>query len=71
MTKKTLQLEPLSCPSCMAKIEGMLKKTKGVSHAEVLFNSSRLKLEFDEAVTDVATLTNNIGNLGYEVLGER
>jgi copper chaperone CopZ len=55
----------------MAKIEGMLKKTKGVSHAEVLFNSSRLKVEFDEAVTDVATLTNNIGNLGYEVLGER
>ena len=43
MTTKTYQLETLTCPSCVAKIEGMLKKTPGVTDSEVLFNSSRVR----------------------------
>ena len=48
MTNKTYQLEAVSCPSCILKIEGMLKKTKGVKEYDVLFNSSRVKVTFDE-----------------------
>ena len=40
MANATFQLETVSCPSCVAKIEGALKKTPGVEQAEVLFNSS-------------------------------
>jgi len=71
MKETSFQLETLSCPSCMAKIEGMLKKTPGVKESEVLFNSSRVKVKFDEAVVDSQTIKNGIGSLGFVVLGEK
>ncbi len=71
MTTKTFQLETLTCPSCVAKIEGMLKRTKGVKEFEVLFNASRIRVSFNDAVVDSETIKNSIEKLGYEVLGEK
>ncbi len=71
MTNKTYQLETVSCPSCIAKIQGMLKKTQGVHEAEVLFNSSRVKVAFDETVINSETIKGSINKLGYRVLGEK
>ncbi|MEA5032398.1 MAG: heavy-metal-associated domain-containing protein [Sphaerochaeta sp.] len=67
----TLQLETLTCPSCMAKIDGMMKKTEGVVKAEVLFNSSRVKAEIDESIVSTAQVKQRIEALGYKVLGEK
>ncbi len=69
--KKTYQLDTLTCPSCTMKLEGMLKKTEGVKEYEVLFNSSKIKLEYDENVVDLETIKNNIAKLGFEVLKEK
>ena len=66
--KKTLQLETLTCPSCMAKIQGALKKTEGVKSHDVLFNSSRVKVEFDESLVDIDMIKNSIETIGYRVL---
>lgn len=71
MTKKTYQLETIACPSCSAKIEGMLKKTPGITESEVLFNSSRVKVAFDETIVASETIKSRIANLGYKVLGEK
>ena len=71
MTKKTYQLETLTCPSCMAKIDGMLKRTEGIVESEVLFNSSRVKVSYDEAKLDSEAIKQRIGSLGYAVLSER
>lgn len=68
MTKKIYQLETVSCPSCIQKIEGMLKKTEGVEESEVLFNSSRVKVSFDEALIKTDEIKNKIDRLGYKVL---
>lgn len=68
MIKKTYQLEALTCPSCGLKIEGMLKKSAGVLESEVLFNSSRVKVSFDESIIDPEEIKNKIQRLGYEVL---
>lgn len=68
MTKKIYQLETVSCPSCIQKIEGMLKKTEGVEESEVLFNSSRVKVSFDEALIQSDEIKNKIDRLGYKVL---
>lgn len=68
MTTKTFQLETLTCPSCVAKIEGMLKKTAGVKEHEVLFNSSRVRVSFDENTVDADSIKNNINKLGFQVL---
>lgn len=71
MTTKTYQLDTLTCPSCTAKIQGMLKKTDGIKESEVLFNSSRVKVSFDENVVDSETIKSKIDRLGFEVLGEK
>jgi len=67
MAKAEFQLEPLTCPTCVKKIETALTKTKGVDSVKVLFNSSKVKTEFDDAQTDAETLKHTIENLGYSV----
>ncbi|HHT87737.1 MAG TPA: metal-binding protein, partial [Clostridiales bacterium] len=51
MKKASIQLEGLACPSCMQKIEGAVKSLDGVDKdtLKVLFNSSKVKLNFDES----------------------
>lgn len=71
MTTKTFQLETLTCPTCSAKIEGMLKKTAGIDTYEVMFNSSRARVSFDENIIDSEELKKKFKKLGYKVLGEK
>lgn len=71
MTTKTYQLETVSCPSCIAKIEGMLNKTFGVKTSEVLFNSSRVKVAYDEGVIASEEIREKINKMGYQVLSEK
>lgn len=71
MTTKTYQLETLTCPSCVVKIQTVLKRNNGVQEVEVLFNSSRVKVSFDEAVVDPETIKKTIENLGFKVIGEK
>lgn len=67
----TYQLETLTCPSCTAKIEGALKKTKGISKYEVLFNSSRVRATIDEEVVKSEDIVSVIDRLGFTVLSEK
>lgn len=65
--KKTLQLEDLSCPSCVAKIEKVLKKAPGVEEVEVKFNSSKVDVAFDESKIELADITKLVESIGFEV----
>ena len=67
MIKKTLQLEPISCPSCIKKINRALMRQNGISSAEVMFNSSKVKVAFDENLITLEEIQNVITNLGYVV----
>ncbi|HRL52519.1 MAG TPA: metal-binding protein, partial [Enterococcus aquimarinus] len=44
MQKATIQLETLSCPSCLQKIENAMKGLNGIDKdsVKVLFNSSKV-----------------------------
>ncbi|WP_192986624.1 heavy-metal-associated domain-containing protein [Carnobacterium mobile] len=70
MEKAVLQLEALSCPSCMQKIEAAVKSVNGVdkNSIKVLFNSSKVKIDFDAAVTSIEDIQQAIENVGYPVL---
>lgn len=68
MKKAELQLEQLTCPSCVKKIESTLSKTSGIDSVKVMFNSSKVKTEFDEAVIDAEQIQALITRLGYDVL---
>ena len=69
MKKATLQLETLTCPSCVAKIEGALKKMDGVDQdsTKISFSSSRVRLDFDDSKVSIDDITNSITKLGYAV----
>jgi len=67
MKKIELQLEPLSCPSCIKRIEKAMSKEKGVEDAKVLFNSSKVKANFDEDIVTADHLAEMVEKLGYPV----
>lgn len=68
MMKAIYELEPLTCPSCVKKIETALDRTDGVEATKVLFNSSKVRVEFDDEKTNAETLAEVIEGLGYPVL---
>lgn len=65
-----MQLETLTCPSCAIKIEKALKTLNGINFdsIKVLFNASKVKLEFDDSVITTTTIEKAIATLGYQVL---
>lgn len=69
MKTATIQLETLTCPSCSLKIEGAVKALDGIDQdtIKVLFNSSRVKLDFDEEKISIGDIENAITKVGYEV----
>lgn len=69
--KTTLQLETLTCPSCLQKIEGSLKRKDGIEDIRVMFNASRVKVEHDENLVSKDELKEAIEAVGYEVLKVR
>ncbi len=68
MTQAVFQLEPFPCPSCIKKIETALSKTVGVESAKVLFNSGKVKVQFNENQVGAEQVEKTISSLGYSVL---
>lgn len=68
MNKATFTMEPFTCPSCVKKIENTVSKLDGVTNVQVMFNSGRTRVEFDESKTTVDTVQDTIVRLGYPVL---
>lgn len=68
MAKLVLQLERLTCPSCIKKIENALIRTEGIDSAKVLFMTSKVRVEFDESKIDDSKIEEAIESLGYKVL---
>ena len=70
MQKATIQLETLSCPSCLQKIENAVKGLTGVhkDSLKVLFNASKVKVDFDPETITIDDIQEAIENLGYPVI---
>ena len=73
MKKAVINLETLSCPSCLQKIENALKGLSGVERdsVEVLFNSSRVRTNFDSETVSIEQIEKSIEDLGYPVIRSR
>ncbi|MDD3999601.1 MAG: heavy-metal-associated domain-containing protein [Bacilli bacterium] len=69
MQKATIQLETLTCPSCLQKIDKAVKGLAGVEKesVNVMFNSSKVKLNFDEKKVSIENIEKAITTLGYEI----
>lgn len=71
MSKVQFQLEPLTCPSCIKKIESALGKMDGVQDAKVLFSSSKVKISFNNDQVTSEELQQIIKKLGYPILSSK
>ena len=70
MQKATIQLETLSCPSCMQNIENAVKGINGVNQdsLKIMFNASKVKVDFDSEVVVINDIEEAIEDLGYPVV---
>jgi len=70
MKQAEIRLETLTCPSCLMKINKAVRTMKGVNKktVDVLFNSSRVKFEFDDSILNIKDVEEKIENTGYKVL---
>lgn len=73
MQQAIIQLETLTCPSCLQKIEGAVGKLTGIDKdsLKVMFNASRVRVDFNEKDISINQIEDAIQNLGYEVLRSR
>ncbi|MDD2579996.1 MAG: metal-binding protein [Clostridia bacterium] len=70
MYKATIQMETLICPSCVQKIEKATKSLDGVDKesVKVLFNSSKVKFDFDADILSLEDVEKAITALGFEII---
>ncbi|GAA0308634.1 copper chaperone CopZ [Gracilibacillus halotolerans] len=70
MKKAIIQLQSLSCPSCLQKIESAVKRLSGVNKdsLNVLFNASKVKVDFNSEVITIEDIEKAIEDLGYPVI---
>ena len=70
MQKAIIQLETLSCPSCLQKIDNAVKGLDGVERdsVKVMFNSSKVKANFDSEAVTIENIEKAIEDLGYPVI---
>jgi len=73
MQKAKIQLETLTCPSCLQKIESAVSGLKGVDKdsLKVLFNASKVKVHFDDSKISIDDIEKAIQDLGYDVKKSR
>ncbi|MFC3901243.1 heavy-metal-associated domain-containing protein [Aliicoccus persicus] len=73
MSQAVIQLETLGCPSCMQKIENAVKGLDGVDKesVKVMFNASRVKVDFNDADVNIEAIEDSIEKLGYGVIRSR
>jgi len=69
MQKAIIQLDTLTCPSCVLKIDSAIKSLEGVEKesVSVSFNTSKAKFEFNEEILSVSDVEKAITALGYDV----
>jgi len=68
--KKNFPVIGLSCASCAANVESMLKQQKGVKNAAVNFADSTAWIEFQPEVANLADIKSVVQSTGYDLLIE-
>ena len=66
MNHTTLQLEKLTCPSCMQKIIDTVNDLAGVEQTKILFDRSKARVFYNETVISETNIINKIFQIGYD-----
>ena len=66
MNHTTLQLEKLTCHSCMQKIIDTVNDLAGVEQTKILFDRSKARVFYNETVISENNIINKIVQIGYD-----
>ncbi len=64
----TLAIDGLRCGACAWLIEKILAQTPGVLRAQANASTERLFVQWNTAITDLATIAQRVGSVGYALL---
>ncbi|MGM7636391.1 copper ion binding protein [Bacillus sp. Hm123] len=70
MKQVTLNVQGMSCGSCVNKIEGNVGKLNGVESVKVQFSEGKVDVTFNESAVDLGEIKAAIKATGYEVMEE-
>lgn len=70
MANKTLNIEGMTCASCVRAVERATRKLDGVTTANVNLATEKLNIEFDESKIDVSKIQDAVANAGYKAIVE-
>jgi copper chaperone CopZ len=65
MTTITLQLEKLTCPSCMQKITDSVNELTGIEKIKILFDRSKARVVFEDNKISEEEILHKIEEVGY------
>lgn len=65
MTTITLQLEKLTCPSCMQKITDSVNELTGIEKIKILFDRSKARVVFENNKISEEEILHKIEEVGY------
>lgn len=67
MAQARFVTEGFTCPSCVKKIEKTVGSMDGVNDVQVMFNSGKVKVNWDDVVLSEDDISTTIGKLGYPI----
>ncbi|MDH5589467.1 MAG: cation-translocating P-type ATPase [Gemmatimonadota bacterium] len=69
-TSIRLRVPEMDCPSCVAKIEGHLRKQPGILKVEGHAINRTLLVDLDRSATDVGSVRGHVARLGYAAVAD-
>ncbi len=70
MQQVILNVQGMSCGSCVKKIEGNIGKLNGVESIKIQLSEGKVNVTFNESILNLRVIKDAIRDSGYEVLEE-
>ena len=68
--KETYPVTGMTCASCAASVESMLKSQEGVESAVVNFANSSVLISYDKEIANPLVLQSTVREIGYDLFIE-
>lgn len=63
-----LQVKGMSCGGCVKSVEGALQDLNGIEKFDVQLDTGQVNVTFDESVIQVDQISEEIEDIGYDVV---
>lgn len=68
IVKRNFPVQGMGCAACVARVQGVLRETKGVISANVSLASNSAQVEYDTAMVKAAEIKKTVQDAGYDLL---